>query len=172
MTLYTKNLTLRPFESEADFVAVHSYGSNPANVRYMAWGPSSEEDTRVFLQSTKPGEFFAVTLTETGELIGSCGIHPTAEGDQAELGWILHMNHWKKGYGTELCAALIRYGFRDLKLRRIFAPCAAANYGSFKVMENNGMRREALHRKNFWARVDKEWIDEVIYAILAEEYNN
>jgi hypothetical protein len=32
------------------------------------------------------------------------------------------------------------------------------------------MRREALHVKAFWARVDKEWVDLVEYAILAEEY--
>jgi RimJ/RimL family protein N-acetyltransferase len=37
-------------------------------------------------------------------------------------------------------------------------------------MERNGMRREALHLKSFWGRVDKEWIDRAIYAILAEEY--
>jgi RimJ/RimL family protein N-acetyltransferase len=37
-------------------------------------------------------------------------------------------------------------------------------------MERNEMRREALHKKAFWVRVDKEWIDEAIYAILAEEY--
>jgi predicted thioesterase len=37
-------------------------------------------------------------------------------------------------------------------------------------MENAGMKREALHRKAFWARVDKEWVDGVWYAILAEDY--
>jgi hypothetical protein len=37
-------------------------------------------------------------------------------------------------------------------------------------MERNGMRREALHVKAFWARIDKEWVDLVEYAILAEEY--
>jgi RimJ/RimL family protein N-acetyltransferase len=39
-------------------------------------------------------------------------------------------------------------------------------------MERNNMRREALHIKAFWARVDKEWVDMAIYAILAEEYFN
>jgi len=32
------------------------------------------------------------------------------------------------------------------------------------------MRREALHLKKFRARIDKEWIDEAVYAILADEY--
>jgi RimJ/RimL family protein N-acetyltransferase len=37
-------------------------------------------------------------------------------------------------------------------------------------MERNGMRREAFHVKAAWARVDKEWVDKVEYAILAEEW--
>lgn len=32
------------------------------------------------------------------------------------------------------------------------------------------MRREAIHKKSFWTRVDKEWVDSVEYAILAEDY--
>ena len=111
--LETERLILRPLTVN-DFEAVHSWGSNPINTRYMAWGPNSEEQTREFLKSVKSG--------------------------------------------------------RDLKLHRIFAPCVAANYGSYRVMERNGMRRKALRVKAFWSRVDKEWIDGTEYAILAEEY--
>jgi len=136
----------------------------------MGWGPSSEEDTKGFLLSTKPGSDFAVVLKQNNKIIGSCGIYPNKDCDTAELGWILHKDYWKHGYGTELGGELIRYGFEDLKLRRITAPCAAVNYGSCRVMERNGMRREALHIKAFWSRIEKKWIDEAVYAILAEEY--
>jgi ribosomal-protein-alanine N-acetyltransferase len=167
--LETKRLLLRPFTPD-DLDAVHSWASNPANTRYMAWGPNTEGDTRKFLAAAKPGKDFAIVLKETGAVIGSCGIYPDTENDTADLGWILHQDHWKQGYGTELCGELIRYGFEDLKLRRITAYCAAANYGSFRVMERNGMRREALHIKAFWARVDKEWIDRADYAILKTDF--
>ncbi len=169
ITLETERLVLRPLTSD-DFEAVHSWGSNPANTRYMGWGPNNEEQTRGFLASVKPGKDFAVVLKESGKVIGSGGIYPDNANDMAEIGWILHMDYWKRGYGTEFGGELIRYGFEDLKLRRIYAPCAAANYGSYRVMERNGMRREAVHVKAFWARIDKEWIDQAIYAILAEDY--
>lgn len=168
-TLETERLILRPFTFD-DFDAVHSWASNPANTRYMAWGPNTEEQTQEFLTVVKPGQDFAVVLKEINKVIGSCGIYPDTVNDTGVLGWILHMDYWKQGYGTELGRELIRHGFEKLKLRRIFAPCAAKNYGSARVMERNGMRREALHVKAFWARVDKEWIDEAVYAILAEEY--
>jgi len=167
--LEIERLILRPLNID-DFEAVHSWASNPANTRYMAWGPNTDGQTRSFLESVKAGKDFAIVLKEPNKTIGSCGIYPDSANDTGELGWILHIDYWKNGFGTELGKELIRYGFEDLKLRRIFAPCAAVNYGSYRVMERNGMRREALHVKKFWARVDKKWIDEVVYAILAEEY--
>jgi len=169
-TLETGRLMLRPITLN-DTEAIQSWASNPENIRYMSFGPNTDEDTREFITSfTKAGQDFAVVLKESGKVIGTCGIRPDSAGDTGELGWILHKDHWKYGYGTELGGELIRYGFDDLKLRRIYAPCAAVNYGSYRVMERNGMRREALHVKAFWARVDKEWIDKAVYGILADEY--
>jgi RimJ/RimL family protein N-acetyltransferase len=167
--LETGRLWLRPLEW-TDFAAVHSWAGTPANVRYMAWGPNTEAQTRQFLETAKPGKDFAVALKETGAVIGSCGIYADEAGDTAALGWILHMAAWKHGYGTEFGGALLRYGFEDLGLRRITAYCAAANYGSYRIMERNGMRREGAGKQAFWARVDQEWIDLVHYAMLAQEY--
>ena len=140
------------------------------NTKYMAWGPSDVEQTWNFIKNVKLGKDFIITLKGSGKVTGSCSIYPDDMNDTAELGWILHKDFWQQGYGTEFAGELIRYGFEDLKLRRIFAPCAAANYGSYRIMERNGMRREALHIKSFWSRVDKEWIDGAVYAILSEDY--
>ena len=107
--LNTKRLIMRPF-SLSDFEAVHSWASNPANVRYMSWGPNSEEETKSFLATTRLGKDFAVSLKDSGKIIGSCGIYPDERNDSAELGWILHIDYWKQGYGAELCGELIRYG--------------------------------------------------------------
>jgi RimJ/RimL family protein N-acetyltransferase len=168
-TLETTRLILRPLLT-SDFAAVHEWAKNPKNVRYMAWGPNTEEDTKKFLSSVKPGRDFAVVLKETNKVIGSCGIFPDKDTKNAELGLILHMNYWKKGYGTELAGELIRYGFEDLKLNRLFSPCATINYGSFRVMERNGMVREALNLKTFWARIDKVWINQAVYGIKRKDY--
>jgi RimJ/RimL family protein N-acetyltransferase len=168
-TLETKRLILRPLTAD-DFAAVHAWAGNPENTRYMSWGPNTEEQTREFLSGAKPGLDFAVVRKVTNAVIGSCGINPDEAHYMGTVGWILHKDYWKLGYGTELGAELVRYGFEDLQLGRIQAPCAAMNYGSYRVMERIGMQREALHRKAFWARVDKEWVDELWYALLAEDY--
>jgi len=87
-----------------------------------AWGPDTEEQTLEFLSSVKNSKDFAVALKESNQVIESCGIYPNGNNDTGEMGWILHMNHWKRGYGTEICGELIRYGFEELKLHRIYAP--------------------------------------------------
>ena len=168
-TIESERLILRAFSPD-DWEAVQSWAGNPENVRYMSFGPNTEEQTKEFLSQARPGKDFAVVLKNESKVIGSGGISPDRNNDSGEIGWILHKDYWKRGYGTEFCGALLKYGFETLKLRRIHAPCAAVNYGSYRVMERNGMRREALHVKAFWARIDKEWINEAVYAILAEEY--
>ena len=168
-TLETERLILR-LPTADDFEAFHSWAGNPDNTRYMAFGPNDEEQTKAFLEGAKLGRDFAVVLKESYFVIGSCGIYLDEVNYMGDVGWILHKDYWRRGFGTELGKELIRYGFEDLKLGRIQAPCAAVNYSSYRIMERIGMQREGLHRKAFWARVDKEWIDKVWYAILAEDY--
>ena len=42
--LTTDRLILREF-NENDFAAVHAYASDIENIKYMIWGPNSEDDT-------------------------------------------------------------------------------------------------------------------------------
>lgn len=179
MILETKRLLLRPYV-ESDFEAVHSYASVYENVKYMVWGPNSEEDTQNFLRvaidsakAVPQLDFeFAVTLKENGKVIGGCGIGRTASLDEGSLGWILHRDYWKQGYGTEFAQELLRFGFEDLKLHRICATCYANNYGSYRVMEHNGMRREGCFLKCRPGRPcdGEKWYDEFHYALLEEEW--
>ena len=167
--LHTERLILRQF-SLSDDEAVFSWAKNPENVRFMSFEPHSLiTETRNFIANTKLGKDFLITLENSGEVIGSCGIYPNDK-NAASIGWLLHKDYWGQGYGTEVCKALLSYGFNDLKLRRIYAYCVATNHGSYKIMERNGMRREALFLKSHWSKVDKEWVDDAAYGILAEEY--
>lgn len=180
MILTTKRLILRPFEA-SDFAAVHRYASNPDNVKYTIWGPNSESETRAFLKTVilqalaepRTHYEFAVVLKETNALIGGCGISLDDSSCSAEIGWVLHQDFWRQGYGTELAHELLRFGFEDLQLHRIYANCNAANYGSYRVMERNGMRREAYFRQSRAGRTCDQaaWHDELQYAMLAEEWS-
>lgn len=173
--LITERLILREWQ-EGDFEAVHAYASVMVNVQYMPFGPNTEEQTRDFLDksiarcSENPmlDYVFAVTQKDMNHVIGGCGITLKSD-NEAVLGWILHRDYWKNGFGTELAHELLRFGFEELKCHRIYASCVADNYGSYRVMERNNMRREAHFVKNRKHR--GEWRDEYIYAILDDEWN-
>jgi RimJ/RimL family protein N-acetyltransferase len=62
------------------------------------------------------------------------------EPGQADLGYRLLRRHWRQGYAREGSLELIRHGFEDLGLRRIFAQTMAVNEASRATMTSVGMR--------------------------------
>jgi len=177
-TLETERLILRPFE-ESDFEAVHAYASVAENIQYMIWGPNDESQTRAFIsqaiaqsrESPCRNYQYAAVLKSSQKLIGGCNL-AMIDDDQAEIGWILHRDYWKQGFGTEMGKRIVEFGFRDLGLRRIIAHCDTENYGSYRVMERIGMRREGcfIEARPASKFSDKKYGDEYLYAILKDEW--
>lgn len=179
MKLYTKRLILRDFK-RSDFQAIHSYASNIENLKYMIWGPNTEEDTIGFIENCinsrkripRLNYDFAIVNKSIRKVIGGCGIYLNQEFNEGMIGWILHKDYWKQGYTPEAGKALLKFGFEELNLHRIYAKCNAENYGSYRVMEKCGMRREAHFIKNRYGRVGnhEKWYDEYYYAMLEEDW--
>jgi [ribosomal protein S5]-alanine N-acetyltransferase len=182
ITLRSERLLLRSFLVD-DFEAVHEYGSDPEVVQFMPWGPNTPDDTRDFVdlaiaggtESPRVKFQFAVVIHDTDEmksrLIGGCWIGSgMTERDSAEMGYCLHRNVWGQGFGTELARTLLRFGFEQLGLHRIFAYCDTRNIGSYRVLEKVGMSREGHLRENL--KVQDGWHDTFLYAVLAREYES
>jgi RimJ/RimL family protein N-acetyltransferase len=68
----TKRLILRDLE-EADWQAVHEYASDPEVVRYMDWGPNTEDETTEFIrraiasQKERPRRNFTLAIVLKSE---------------------------------------------------------------------------------------------------------
>ncbi len=108
-------------------------------------------------------------LRDGGEVIGNCGIRRRPSGQhEAELGYELAPWHWRRGYATEAARAMLRFGFRDLKLHRVFSQCIADNTASAHVLERIGMQPEGRLRENEWFK-GRYW-DTLLYAILDREW--
>ena len=58
------------------------------------------------------------------------------------LWYTIHPSYWSQGYATEAAHRLLNFGFRELRLRRIWADGDPANGASVRVLEKLGMRRE------------------------------
>jgi RimJ/RimL family protein N-acetyltransferase len=174
----TARLTLRPATAE-DAEATWEFRRLPEVSRWLTRETGPLEDYRdQFLDGPRLAKTMVVELD--GRVIGDlmldvqdawaqAEVADRARGTQAELGWVLHPDYTGHGYATEAVRALLGIAFDGLGLRRVTAACFAANESSWRLMERVGMRREAhnvresLHRSG-------EWLDGMLYALLAEEH--
>ena len=175
-TLQTERLMLREFE-EDDWLAVHEYASDPDVVKFMTWGPNTEEQTRDFVarqiasQREEPRNHYglAVVLKRQNRLMGSIALNVSSPANRGGwIGYSLARQFWGHGYATEAARAVVAFGFEQLDMHRIFATCDPENVASARVLEKIGMRREGHLREHEWLR--GKWRDSYLYAILQHEW--
>jgi RimJ/RimL family protein N-acetyltransferase len=133
--------------------------------------PYEEKHAREYIASApKENELrLAIRQRNDGRLVGGIGLHPQMEYQQAELGYWIGLPFWGNGYATEAAREVIRYGFKTLKLHRIFAGHFEGNLASRAVLLKLGMQYEGCARQSV-LKWDK-FLDVHLYAILQEEYS-
>ncbi len=176
MELTTDRLHLREFVFD-DWPTVLAYQQDPRYLRYYAWTERSPEDAQAFVQmfldfqAVEPRTKYqlAVTLKETGQLNGTCGLRlKSVNAFEADIGYELSADYWGKGYATEAAQAIVNLGFTDFGLHRISADLVADNVASAHVLEKIGMKLEGRLRDGEYFK-DRYW-DTLIYAILEDEW--
>lgn len=178
MRLETPRLVLREY-TEDDCAAVLAYQNDPRYLRYYPWEERTREDVQRFVrtfvewQSESPRRRFqlAVTLRESGALIGSCGVRRKPDDDtEADIGYELAPAHWGMGYATEAAAAMADFAFRGLRLRRLSSWCIADNAASARVLQKLGMSQEARlpASEHFKGR---DW-DTLVYGMTREHWEH
>ncbi|MCL2409064.1 MAG: GNAT family N-acetyltransferase [Oscillospiraceae bacterium] len=175
--LESERLAYRKF-NDSDFPIVFDWLNNAENMKYRKGGPRSEAEVRDYLSwaitnaeaDDCTNYEYAAVLKDDHTLIGAASLFRLP--DDPELGWTVHRNYWKRGYGTEIGRTMLKLGFDILSLRRITAGCNARNHASYKIMERIGMRREAHFIKSQLgsSELNNEWCDRFQYAILREEW--
>lgn len=175
-TIETERLILREL-NEGDFLSIHSYASDPEVSKYLPWGPNNEADTKVFLDRVIKYQYdnprydyeIGVVTKEDDNLIGACSMHVSnSYNKEGWIGYCYNKQYWGNGYGSETAKYIIKFGFEDLKLHRIFATCDPNNIGSAKVLEKIGMKKEGHLREHKWQK--GSWRDSFLYSILEHEY--
>lgn len=174
MEINTKRLKLREI-TQQDFQAVHEYASDPETVKYMSFGPNTEEETQEFInrnlkrqqEQPRTDYGFGIILKHEDSFIGACGIHSVTE-IQASIGYILNRRYWGHGYATEAATALVDYLFSELGVHRVYASCDPRNKASIRVLEKVGMSLEGRLRENM--NIRGEYRDSLIFGLLVNEW--
>ncbi|MEV0005359.1 GNAT family protein [Micromonospora sp. NPDC050980] len=86
----------------------------------------------------------------------------------AELGYVFHPDHGGRGLATEAAGAALDWGFGEFGLHRVTVRCHAGNEASARLATRLGFRQEARHVRSY--RFRGEWADQLVFAVLAEEW--
>ena len=81
----------------------------------------------------------AVTLKETGELIGDTGVNQvTGSLKEVEIGYVICQKHSHKGYATELLSAMTDFVVSNFHIHVLYGRVMRGNLPSRRVLEKNG----------------------------------
>jgi ribosomal-protein-alanine N-acetyltransferase len=171
-TLETARLKLRPY-AEADIaellplIGTREVAATTLRIAH----PYTEQDAKDFLKlAEEPGRLWlAATLRSDGRQIGGIGLRIDEQHQHAELGYWLGVPYWGQGYATEAAGEMLRYGFEDLKLHRIFASHFKHNPASGRILVKLGMRHEGCQREHL--RKWDQFVDSELYGILRQDWN-
>jgi [ribosomal protein S5]-alanine N-acetyltransferase len=174
-TLHTERLILRPFIlDDAPAVKILAGERKIADTTSLIPHPYQLEDAVNWIM-THSDSFekrrevvFAITLRESGELVGAIGLGIDRHNQLAEMGYWVGVPYWNNGYCTEAARAVLSYAFEKLELNRVEARHMTRNPSSGRIMEKIGMQLEGVLRQQIqrWGVFE----DANIFAILREDY--
>jgi RimJ/RimL family protein N-acetyltransferase len=149
LQLETARLTLRRWQ-EADRAPFAEMNADPVVMQFfaalMTRTESDEAIDRYLAAFDRDGlSFFAATLRDTGDFIGTIGLQtmrdavPNLPETAIEIGWRLTKASQGQGLATEGARAVVDFAFNQLGLNEVVAIAAIPNQPSRRVMEKLGM---------------------------------
>lgn len=159
--ILTPRLRLRRARN-SDLDALHAVFSNPLAMRYWSTPPHAHLDqTRAFLDamiaaSAEESDDFVVE--HKGRVIGKAGCWRIPE-----VGFILHPDHWGKGFAHEALAAIIERAFATFPIAALEADVDPRNAASLGLLKKLGFQE--VRRAKRTTKVGGEWFDSVYLSL-------
>ena len=143
----TERLVLREYTPD-DFGALYEILSDPETMQHYP-APFDVEKTRNWISWNLDNYekygfgLWAVTLKETGEFIGDCGLTlQKIDGETLpEIGYHIHKKYWRRGFAREAARAVRDWAFRNTEYDVLYSYMKYTNVGSYSTALANGMRK-------------------------------
>ena len=171
----TRRLLLRPL-CDDDAPGMYSIYSDPRTMKY--WSSSEirelEEAARMVsedlqLQQDGSAAFWSIVLPGTGRVIGKFTLfHIDRQNRRAEIGYVLHRQFWRKGYGTEVLHTMLAKSFDEFRLHRLEADIDPDNVASISLLKKAGFREEGRMRERW--NLNGEWRHSILMGLLEPEW--
>ena len=137
--ILTKRLTIRNLK-QSDTHSVFSIWGDIEMKKYLHYLYCENEDE---LYNSLQGiddylhYSFVVFLKDTKQLIGTCSIYPQDDINIWDIGYCVHKDFWKNGYGKEMVKALIAFAY-DNGATIITAQVEQSNKASCALLKSCG----------------------------------
>ena len=174
---------------EGDRVRLQKLSAEDVNERYVSWLNDSEvcrynshgdtlytlEMAREYVKrvSSSPAyEVFAIFAKDSGKHVGNISLQNIhAINRSAEYAILLgDKDYWGKGIAHEASELIVKYGFEELHLHRVWCGTSIENEPMKKLaarlhFKEEGLRRQAMCKNG-------RFVDVVEYGLLRDEYTS
>ena len=159
--LETERLILRDYDKN-DFDDYYRLKSDSGTMYYLQdiqlhFEEEAKEDfANVLVDMKSPDRkfyFLHIELKDNHEQIGSIGytvINNMPVGKNVHLGYFTYPKFWGNGYTTEALKKVLEFAFTQNNVYRVTTGCLSENKGSERVMQKNGLIKEAEHKDYEW----------------------
>ncbi|MAS32388.1 MAG: GNAT family N-acetyltransferase [Anaerolineaceae bacterium] len=111
---------------------------------------------------------FAIERKSNEDMIGYCDVEVQADHQRGEIAYWIGLPYWWQGYATEAAKRVVRFGFEDLALNRIYAYVMKRNEASAHVLQKAGLIYEGTQRHG--TRKNDVYEDVDFYGLLREDW--
>ena len=170
--LKTERLLLRKITGD-DALGILALRSNKDVMKYIDRPlAATSDDALAFIKmitaalNTNDGITWAIALKDAPKkLIGTIGYWRFIKQHyRAELGYMLHPSHWRKGIMKEALDILVPFAFNEIKLHSIEAHINPGNIASANILTSAGFIREAYFKEDYFFK--GKFLDTAIYSRL------
>ncbi|HCB01718.1 MAG TPA: hypothetical protein DEP19_04985 [Anaerolineae bacterium] len=148
----TERLILRPLTLD-DKESLFQITQEENIFRYFptkeAWGMEKVEryiNHQISHWETYKYGHWAVTIRETGQLMGWDGLEFLPDTNETEVGYLFSKEFWGKGYATEATKEAVKFGIEN-GLKEIIGLTDPENIASQRVLEKSGL---SFTRRQFY----------------------
>ncbi|NUP64621.1 MAG: GNAT family N-acetyltransferase [Nonomuraea sp.] len=177
VTISSPRLALREF-TPSDVDALLAIYGDPRVTEHMSFSARSREQVESTVATVietgryEPRTDYSLAAVLPGdELVAFARIsidvgHPLQ--NSAQAGFALRADQWGRGLGAEVVRLLLRLGFEELGVHRVWGARSPHNTASARVMTKLGMVEEGVIRGH--VKLASGWRDSVVHSILAPEW--
>jgi RimJ/RimL family protein N-acetyltransferase len=168
-----KLVNLRPLEPD-DLDREFQWVNDREVTRYLSMRyPMAKAEEERWLNSRPANDFANTALaieTKDGVHIGNIGLHDgQPENRRASLGIMIgDKDFWSNGYGTDAIITLLRFGFHEMNLNRVWLHAYDFNERAIACYKKCGFVVEGTLRQN--AYQEGRYIDTITMGILRSEF--